>query len=252
MSDDQDLRRILLVEDEAHLAFNLEFNLTAEGYDVVVAMDGKQAMEAYRQKGPFTLILLDVMLPAMNGFEVAEAIRAEDQRTQILMLTARAAETDVIQGLETGVDDYLTKPFSFKELLLRINRMAARSKLFTKNDAARQDMVQTFGDMKWHPHRLELTSPHATAVLTALEAKVLQEFLNHPDTVLSRKHLLNQVWGVTGNVETRTVDNFIMRLRRYLEDNPAKPRYLKSVRGRGYKFCGPVHTRKEEDSETQL
>lgn len=233
-------RRILLVEDEPNLAFNLEFNLQAEGYTVVHANTGKQALDFYLEQGPFCLILLDVMLPEMNGYEVANTIRSQDRRTQILMLTARAAEADIIQGLETGVDDYMTKPFSFKELLLRVNRMAARSELFAKENTVEQGEYLRFGDVRWNAANLELESPKGRFILTVLEAQVLAEFLTHPNTILSRKFLLQQVWGVRGNVETRTVDNFVMRLRKYIEDNPADPQYLKSIRGRGYKFCGIV------------
>lgn len=238
----ENLRRILVVEDEPHLAFNLEYNLKEEGYEVVIASDGKQGLDAYRQQGPFNLIILDVMMPELNGFEVASIIRAQDRRTQILMLTARAAENDVIQGLETGVDDYMTKPFSFKELMLRIKRMATRSELFAKDSVIDQSKAIRFGKVTWDAETLELQSPKGAFILTVLEAKVLKEFLRNPETVLSRKHLLNQVWGVSGNVETRTVDNFVMRLRKYIEVNPAEPEHLKSVRGRGYKFSGEITT----------
>lgn len=232
--------RILVVEDEPHLAFNLEYNLKEEGYDVLIASDGKQALEAYRNQGPFSLIILDVMMPELNGFEVANIIRAQDRRTQILMLTARAAEADVIQGLETGVDDYMTKPFSFKELMLRIKRMADRSEMLIDESPIETGKIIRFGKVMLNMDTLELQSPKGRFVLTVLEAKVLKEFLRNPETVLSRKHLLDQVWGVTGNVETRTVDNFVMRLRKYIEVNPAQPEHLKSVRGRGYKFSGDI------------
>lgn len=232
--------RILIVEDEPHLAFNLEYNLKEEGFDVLVASDGKEALEAYRNKGPFSLIILDVMMPELNGFEVASVIRANDRRTQILMLTARAAESDVIQGLETGVDDYMTKPFSLKELILRVKRMAIRSEMFAKESPLKKGKRIRFGQVTWNLETLELTSPRGQFILTVLEAKVLREFISNPETVLSRKYLLNQVWGMSGNVETRTVDNFVMRLRKYIEVNPAEPEHLKSVRGRGYKFSGEI------------
>ena len=231
-------KKILLVEDEPNLAFNIEYNLQSEGYEVVLACDGKEALEKFRNEGPFALIILDIMLPEINGLEVASIIRQEDKVTQILMLTARAAESDVIKGLEQGADDYMTKPFSFKELLLRIRRMADRSELF--GHTIPKESKVTFGDITWDMESLELDSCQGRNILTVLEAKVLNEFVLNPDTVLSRKHLLSKVWGVNGNVETRTVDNFIMRLRKYIEENPSKPEYLRSVRGRGYKFCGNV------------
>ena len=232
-------KRILLVEDEPNLAFNIEFNLQAEGYDVVLCHTGKEALDAYRNAGPFALILLDIMIPEINGFELAKIIRAEDRLTQILMLTARASEQDIIHGLEIGADDYLTKPFSFKELLLRIRRMADRSELFRK-EVDRKPGAVRFGDTVWDTEKLEINGPAGNYALTVLEAKVLNEFVSNPETILSRKHLLNKVWGLSGNVETRTVDNFVMRLRKYIESNPGQPEYLKSVRGRGYKFCGAV------------
>lgn len=235
-----DKRRILLVEDEPNLAFNIEFNLESEGFEVCLARDGKEALDRFRNEGPFALIILDLMLPEINGFEVASIIRQTDKVTQILMLTARASESDVIQGLERGADDYMTKPFSFKELLLRVKRMADRSELLTQGLRPKNTKLQ-FGSLTWNTESLELCGPTGTHLLTVLEAKVLNEFVHNPDRILSRKHLLSKVWGVNGNVETRTVDNFIMRLRKYIESNPSKPEYLKSVRGRGYKFCANVN-----------
>ena len=230
-------KHILLAEDEPHLAFNMELNLQAEGYKVTVATDGRQALEKYQQDGPFALIILDVMMPHMTGFEVASKIREKDRVTGILMLTARAAESDIILGLEHGADDYMTKPFSLQELLLRVRRMADRSELFSSVRPKTTGDLISFADVTWNPDSFELKGPQGDIVLTSLEAKVLTEFLEHPMEVLSRKHLLTQVWGVNGNVETRTVDNFVMRLRKCLEKDPAKPELLQSIRGRGYKFC---------------
>lgn len=229
-------KHILLAEDEPHLAFNMELNLQAEGYRVTVASDGLMAMELYQNAGPFSLIILDVMLPELNGFEILSKIRETDRVTGILMLTARAAENDIIQGLERGADDYMTKPFSLQELLLRVKRMAARSEMLDPKRPQSGHRLR-FADIVWNPETFELEGPHGKILLTSLEAKVLTEFIDHPQEVLSRKHLLTQVWGVHGNVETRTVDNFIMRLRKYLEQDPSKPTLLQSVRGRGYKFC---------------
>lgn len=232
-------KHILLVEDEPHLAFNMELNLQAEGYEVTVAADGLEAMRLYGEKGPFSLIILDVMMPGLNGFDVASRIRESDKATGILMLTARAAETDILEGLERGADDYMTKPFSLQELLLRVRRMAARSEMLKPQNQSKAEIL-CFDGARWNPSTLELHSPQGNFLLTSLEAKVLSEFLNHPQEVLSRKHLLTQVWGLNGNVETRTVDNFVMRLRKFLEQDPSKPRILQSIRGRGYKFCANI------------
>ena len=233
-------KKILLVEDEPHLAFNMEFNLKEEGYDVIAAINGREALDKYHKHKPFDLILLDVMLPELSGFEVARSIRETDRTTGVLMLTARAAEEDVIKGLECGADDYITKPFSLKELLARIKRMAARSELLSDSKEARPAQL-AYGGLTLDTESLELTCPQGSHSLTVLEAKVLEEFMVNPNRVLTRKHLLNKVWGVNGNVETRTVDNFVMRIRKYIESNPSNPTYLKSVRGRGYRFSDGLH-----------
>lgn len=237
-------KHILLVEDEPHLAFNMELNLQTEGFQVTVAVDGREALEKYEKNGPFALIILDVMLPEMSGFEIAARIREHDKTTGILMLTARASEADILQGLELGADDYMTKPFSLQELLLRVKRMADRSELFSPLRRGPSTWL-SFAGHSWNPSTFQLKGPDVDVVLTALEAKVLTEFLDHPEEVLSRKHLLTRVWGLQGNVETRTVDNFVMRLRKYLEKDPSHPTLLQSVRGRGYKFCA-TPTKKEE------
>lgn len=234
-------KRILLVEDEPHLAFHLEFNLQSEGYDVVPAQNGAIALEKFHKAGDFDLIILDVMLPEINGFDVAQEIRKHDSQTGILMLTARASEEDRIKGLESGVDDYITKPFHLKELLLRVKRMVKRAELFQQP----QDAVVSApaagpflrcGNLELNTEALYLRGPNGSHTLTALEADILSEFMRNPSRVLSREHLLAKVWNMNGNVETRTVDNFIMRLRRYIEADPANPTVLESVRGRGYRL----------------
>ena len=229
-------KRILLVEDEPHLAFNMGFNLQAEGYEVIPAANGQIALEKFRTVGPFDLIILDIMIPEVNGFEVAKIIRSTDKITGILILTAMSAEADIVTGLEAGADDYMTKPFQLKELLLRVKRMAERSSLFAENrDKALQGSIRSHR-VKLDLDSLHLESPRGHFELTVLEAKLLAELLNHAGKVLTRDHLLKKVWGLSGQVETRTVDNFILRLRKYMEIDPSKPCFLKSVRGRGYRF----------------
>ncbi len=233
-----DRKRILLVEDEPHLAFHLEFNLQAEGYDVVPAQNGKIALDKYRRDAPFDLVILDVMMPEIDGFAVAHEIRKHDSQTGILMLTARASEEDRIRGLESGVDDYITKPFHLKELLLRVRRMMKRSELFQQqpDTTSSSGPFLRCGDLELNTEALHLRGPNGSYSLTALEADILSEFMRNPARVLTREHLLAKVWNINGNVETRTVDNFIMRLRRYIETDPSKPRVLESVRGRGYRL----------------
>ena len=231
-------RRILLVEDEPHLAFNLELNLKEEGYSVTLVNNGAAAIDSYSGQGPFDLIILDVMLPEKNGFEVAKFIRARDIRTGILMLTARASDQDRLKGLEIGVDDYITKPFHLGELLLKVKRALKRVEMFRemdRNAEAPSEMIAC-GPYELDIESLRFKTPEGTQSVTALEADVLSEFLQNPGRVLSRDHLLKKVWGMNGNMETRTVDNFVMRIRRYIESNPAQPAILESVRGRGYRW----------------
>lgn len=230
-------KRILLVEDEPNLAFSLQFNLQAEGFDVVPAVDGAIAVNKFDQDGPYDLIILDVMLPEMNGFEVAKHIRKNDDQTHILMLTAMGREEDRLKGFEAGVDDYITKPFHLPEFLLRVRRMIRRAKYFASSEAESRDgQIVRCGPFSLNPELNELQSPEGQFTLTSLEADVLRQFMKNPERVLSRQYLLDTVWGMKGDIETRTVDNFIARLRKYLEPEPAEPRYLLSVRGRGYRF----------------
>lgn len=231
-------KRILLVEDEPNLAFNLQFNLQVEGFEVVPAIDGQIAISKFDQDGPFDLVILDVMLPEVNGFEVTRHIRARDDQTHILMLTALGKEEDRLKGFEAGVDDYVTKPFHLKEFLLRVRRMIRRAAHFTPpQDNPAPEHILKFGPFELNVELLELRSPAGQFTLTALEADVLSAFMKNPERVLSRQHLLDTVWGMKGDIETRTVDNFIVRLRRYMEEDPANPRYLVSVRGRGYRLA---------------
>ncbi|MDB2447123.1 response regulator transcription factor [bacterium] len=234
-------KKILLVEDEAHLAFNLQFNMQAEGYDVVPAVNGLIAIEKYESEGPFAAIVLDVNLPELNGFQVLEKIRAKDSHTGIIMLTARASDSDRLTGLRGGADDYLTKPFNLEELMVRLSRMIKRSDLIgTPSNFEDKEVEVMFGHFKMHKQNLTLKSPADLKELTALEVDIICEFIKNEGKVLSREHLLNKVWGVAGDIETRTVDNFIVRIRKLIEENPSKPKHLISVRGRGYKFTSDV------------
>lgn len=233
-------KRVLLVEDEPHLAFNLQFNLQAEGYDVIPAVDGRVAIDKFDKDGPYDLVILDVMLPELNGFEVAHHIRAKDDTTQILMLTALGKEEDRLKGFEAGIDDYVTKPFHLKEFLMRVKRMMRRSQYMQAEEApaATDSHVLKFGALQLDTELLQLRTKQGEFTLTAMETDVLKEFMKNPNRVLTRQHLLDTVWGMKGDIETRTVDNFIVRLRRYIEEDPARPQHLVSVRGRGYRLVG--------------
>lgn len=225
--------RILLVEDEESMAVGLEYNLTEEGHRVTRAEDGAQALDLF-SKQEFDLIILDIMLPFKDGFEVARVIRKTSPQMPILMLTARSDARDRIKGLEFGADDYMTKPFHLKELLLRVRRMLQRKAWYKKVTA--EQPVYGFGENHVNFETLECRSGTRAFQMTALEAMVLKYLINHTGRIVSRKELLENVWQVSAEVETRTVDNFIMRLRRHFEKNPSRPRHILSVRGAGYQF----------------
>ena len=228
-------KRILLVEDEAHLAFSLKFNLEADGFDVDSVPNGHLALDKFNGAGTYSLVILDVMLPGMDGFEVARQIRGKTPQVGILLLTARAGDEDRVTGFEAGADDYITKPFHLQELLLRVKRMVRRSDFFASIDRNRQSIVKC-GPFELDTEVLVIKSPWGNHSLTSLEANVLAEFMRNPKRVLTREHLLQKVWGLSSQMETRTVDNFIARLRKYLEQDPRRPSYLLSVRGRGYRL----------------
>lgn len=225
--------KILLVEDEETLAVGLEYNLSEEGYKVVLARDGKQALRCFESQ-EFDLIILDIMLPYCDGFEVAQKIREKLPQIPILFLTARTGAIDRIHGLEIGADDYMTKPFHLQELLLRIKGMLKR-KMWYKQITAVQP-VYRFGDNEINFKNLEGRTKKNNFRLTPREAMVLKYLIDNKGKIVTRKELLEKVWNINSEIETRTVDNFIVRLRKYFEPNPAKPIYIKSIRSAGYMF----------------
>jgi DNA-binding response OmpR family regulator len=224
---------ILLVEDEINLARPLHFNLEQEGYRVRTTPSGREALQLLSSE-QFDLIILDIMIEEMDGFEVARRVRQRDQRLPILMLTARTAEVDRIRGLEIGADDYLVKPFHLRELLLRVRRMLQRSCWYA--DRAEPQRTLSVAGYTVNFDQLTATGPRGELQLTALEARLLEVLASQPDSVVSRAELLEKVWGYRSDVETRTVDNFIVRLRKYFEPEPDRPRYFISVRGQGYMY----------------
>ncbi len=227
--------KVLLVEDEENLAIALEYNLAEEGYHVTWATDGRKALEQI-ESSSFDLILLDIMLPYVDGFEVAKQVREKFPRMPILMLTARSSAKDRIQGLEIGADDYLTKPFHVKELLLRVEGMLRRKNWY--NETAENKAVFHFGDNKINFENLVCQAGEESIRLTMYEAMLLKYLVEKRGKVVSRKELLENVWNVNPQIETRTVDNFVARLRKYFEPDPEKPVYIRSVRGIGYIFEG--------------
>lgn len=228
-------QKIMLVEDEESLAVGLQFNLEEEGYEVSHARDGREALEFY-EKENYDLIILDVMLPYVNGFEVAEQIRKKNPQLPILMLTARTRKEDKIHGLELGADDYMTKPFHLDELLLRVKGMLRRKEWYVQ--AVNNSPTFTFGSNKINFETLVCNCGDKEIRLTPHEAMAMQFLIDHKGKPVSRKELLEKVWDITSEVETRTVDNFIVRLRKYFEEDPSNPKYIKSVRGIGYMFDG--------------
>ena len=230
--------KILIVEDEEHLAEGLRFNLEMEGYEVEVAPDGETALEkVFAQNQPFDAIILDIMLPEINGFGVAEKIRANKIFTPILMLTALGNSEDVLNGFAAGADDYLPKPFELNIFIARLNGLLRRRQWFEseKKEVSAGDIYQ-FNDKTIDFQNLELRTADETVKLTLMEAKLLRHLIEKAGKTVSRKEILEDVWEVREDTDTRAIDNFIVRLRRYLEDEPTKPKHLLTVRGVGYRF----------------
>ncbi|MHC4959668.1 MAG: response regulator transcription factor [Planctomycetota bacterium] len=230
------MSRVLLVEDDEHLSEGIAFNLRNNGYEVETAATGEDALAA-AERGGFDLFLLDVMLPGIDGLEVVRRLRLAGNTRPVLMLTARDRAGDAIAGLEAGADDYITKPFDLDEVLARI-RGALRRQSWTHARAASEppDVLQ-YG--KWTVDFGKFAATDAEGQerpLTVTELAMLRLFASRPGEVISRESFLREVWGRTGALETRTIDNFVRKLRRSLEPNPARPRHIVSVRGAGYKF----------------
>jgi len=225
--------KILLVEDEDHIARGLSFNFKLQSYTTDVAKSGEEALELF-EKSPYDLMVLDVMLPGMDGFEVAKEVRRRDSRIPILMLTAMASDEDRIAGLECGVDDYLTKPFVLKELLLRIAALLRRINWRPPSNPPKSEFE--LGQALVDPDRLTATIGSLTHKLTRIEIDLMLFFRSNPDRLVTRQELLTSVWGYEPDTATRTVDTFIFRLRKIIEPKPSKPVYLISIRGEGYRF----------------
>ncbi len=227
--------KILIVEDDANLMATLRYNLQKDGYNVATAIDGAEAIEIARKVKP-DLILLDIMLPTMNGFEVCRILRKE-MTVPILMLTAKAEETDKVVGLEIGADDYMTKPFSMRELLARVRAMLRRARMFETVPTAEGSLLK-IEDLEIDPAR-HIASLNETALdLTPKEFALLLFLARNKGFVFNREQLLEKVWGYDYAGDTRTVDVHIRWLRQKIEANPQKPRYLITVRGTGYKLEG--------------
>ncbi len=237
MDDNFSGSRILLVEDEETLAVGLIYNLTEEGYLVTWAKNGKEAVESFENE-KFDLIILDIMLPYLNGYEVAEAVRKKDLQMPILMLTAKTESEDKVRGLEKGADDYLTKPFHLQELLLRVKGMLKRKSWY--KEASKKQPVYNFGRNEINFESLICFHNDNKFRITPHEAMVLKYLIERKGEIVTRKELLENVWHLNPEIETRTVDIFMSRLRRYFEADPSDPVFFRSVRGAGYIFTGDI------------
>lgn len=228
---------VLIVEDEKHLADGLRFNLEAEGYEVDVAGSAEEAYPLLTDRQPpYDVIVLDVMLPGMDGFSLASRLRSQGHFVPILMLTARGQAEDVLRGFESGADDYLPKPFELTVLLARINALLRRREWFRKDQSRSTDNVFSVGNKTIDFEALELRSESETVQLTLMEAELLRYLVDHEGKIVSRSAILEDVWDLREDTDTRAIDNFIVRLRKYLEDEPSRPRHLLTVRGVGYRF----------------
>jgi DNA-binding response OmpR family regulator len=234
--------RLLIVEDESHISTGLQYNLEADGHDVIVKETGEAALETL-QADPESvdLVVLDVMLPGLDGFAVASRIRARGWLTPILMLTARGRAEDVLRGFEAGADDYLPKPFELSILIARINALLRRRAWHAASRAnhavvpARQDEFR-FADKIVNFDAQELEVAGRKYPLTLMEANLLRYLTQHEGKAVSRKNMLEEVWNLKDDTDTRAIDHFIARLRKYIETVPSRPRHLLTVRGVGYKF----------------
>jgi DNA-binding response OmpR family regulator len=234
------MSRILVVEDEPHIADGLRFNLEAEGHEVIGTHDGEHALSVLiDDQVPVDVVILDVMLPGKDGFETAAELRAAGQYVPILMLTARGRADDVLRGFEAGADDYLAKPFELAILLARVNGLLRRRRWNERDAPATEEApgdsyvfagrVLDFGAMEVRAHGRAYR-------LTQMESELLRYLVQHPGQAVSRGAILENVWDLHGSTDTRAIDNFIVRLRRYIEDDASRPRHLLTVRGVGYRF----------------
>ena len=233
--------RILLVEDEKHIAQGIIFNLELEGFLITHTETGAAAMDAFGRQS-FDLVVLDLMLPDSHGFDLCREMRKTQPQLPILMLTALGEEQDRVNGLKEGADDYLTKPFSLDEFLLRIRGMLRRSAWYQPSQIKAEDYQ--FGSNLIDLNNLAAETTKGKIRITELEGRMLAIFFSNEGETLTRATLLKSVWGMAEDAETRTLDNFIVRIRKYFEEDPANPKHFLTVRGRGYQF---IRTPEEQE-----
>jgi DNA-binding response OmpR family regulator len=238
------MSRILIVEDEEHLARGLQFNLQAEDHDVEVVGTGEEALKVLLdERRYFDVMVLDIMLPGKDGFAVARELRAAQNFIPILMLTARGRSEDILQGFEAGTDDYLPKPFELAILIARLTSLLRRRRWAQKEETISEPEILRFDGKFLDFDALELHVVEEIHHLTLMEAQLLQYLIRSAGRPVSRKSILEEVWGLHEDTDTRAIDNFIVRLRRYIEKDPSHPKHLQTVRGIGYRFfVEPEHT----------
>lgn len=231
--------KILIVEDEEHLADGLRFNLEAEGHEAEIAGTGERALELLGSNG-YDAVVLDVMLPGIDGFEVARTMRRHENFAPILMLTARGRPEDVLHGFAAGTDDYLPKPFDLEIFLARLNGLLRRREWFAKQTATKDSSgVIEVNGRQIDLENLELRNGDELVHLTLMEAKLLRYLIENDSRAVSRNEILEKVWNMQEDTDTRAIDNFIVRLRKLIEDEPNNPKIVQTVRGVGYRFAKP-------------
>ncbi len=237
--------RILIVEDEEALALGLKFNFEQEGYDVSLAGDGPTALKLFQTAEPrIDLIILDLMLPGMSGYEICSAVRSVNKLVPIIVLSARTLVEDRMHAFDVGTDQYITKPFALPELLNRVKNLLERYRnlltdnISTSSENSAEHLVYEFGNVRVDFQAFEVYVADKKYSLTTLEMQLLRYFIEHEGEVLSRNKILAEVWEQSADVTTRTIDNFVLRLRKIFEPDPARPRHIISVRGTGYRFLG--------------
>ena len=232
--------RILVVEDEQHLADGLRYNLEAEQYDVDIVDNGEEALKQLGGDEPrYDLVILDVMLPGVDGFHVVTELRRTRRFVPVLMLTARGRSEDVLKGFGAGADDYLPKPFELPILLSRVHGLLRRHEWFREQAAPQTPSVAAqfaFRDKSIDFENLEVRVGEKRMPLTLMEAALLRYFVQHEGSPVPRASILEEVWGLRDDTDTRAIDNFVVRLRRYIEDDPTSPKHLQTIRGIGYRF----------------
>jgi DNA-binding response OmpR family regulator len=227
--------RLLLVEDDIPMALGLEFNLRREGFEVLHRPDGEAGLEAAREGG-FSLVVLDMLLPGMSGLEVLEALRRRDVRTPVLILSATASSDAIVEGLQKGADDYMTKPFDLDVLLARIRSLIRSREWLTGAPGTSVSENVRLGDRRIDFRSSTVEGPRGLVDLSFKEAMLLRRLVDAAGRVVTRDELLREVWGYSDGVQTRTIDNFVVALRKKVEPDPRRPRYIQTVPGEGYRF----------------